>query len=92
LEESPTVLQRPEQHIPIKDFGADTLSPRKLLPEIIFIRRVWLSSVIGKQSHVVRAGEVTQNIVGTDFAAGVHRQQFARFDPKDAHLYQQMPS
>ena len=58
-----------------------------------FVIRVLAAAVIRNQRHPVRSRQVPEDVKGTDFPAGIDRQQFARFDPKDAQsVYQQIPS
>src|SRR5262249_56665292 len=42
-------------------------------------------AVVGQKGDFVTSGEFPQNVVRADLAAGVHRNQLARFDPQDFH-------
>jgi hypothetical protein len=58
----------------------------KLCFERALIFLVLSTWVIGKEAHIMIAGKVPEDIVGADLASGVHRQEFPRFDPENAHI------
>src|SRR5512146_1301037 len=51
------------------------------------VLRVSLATVIGKQRDFVVPRKVPKDIVRTDLASGIDRQQLARFDPENTHLF-----
>ena len=92
LEKAAKIIQGLRQRTSVHSRGVDDMSSREFPLNVVFVPRILRSAIVRKQRDFMIAGEVPQNVIRADLASGIDRQQFARFDPENAHVvYQQIP-
>src|SRR5262249_30123690 len=61
------------------------LGPRQMFTDLALVGLITSPTVVGQKGDFVTSGESPQNVVRANLAAGINRNQLARFDPKDFH-------
>jgi hypothetical protein len=84
LKDAPKIIQGLREGCSVQSRGVDGFRARKLTLDCFLVCAFPLPSVIAKQGYSVGARQMPQNVVRTNFAAGIDRQEFARFDPEDS--------
>src|SRR6185437_1091087 len=64
----------------------DAMGSRQFFGERRFVAGIFGAAVIRERRDAVVARELFQDVEGTDFPAGIDREQLAGFDPKDSHV------
>src|SRR5262245_5862695 len=58
-----------------------------MFTDLALISLITSSTVVGQKGDFVTSGESLQNVVRANLAAGINRNQLARFDPQDFHRF-----
>src|SRR5437899_2163729 len=85
LKQTAKVVERLRDCASVQSSGVDGLRSRQFALYLGLVSGIPPSAVIREQRDFVISGKMTENIVGTDLASGIYRQQLARFDPENPH-------